>query len=358
MRPGIVDRASCAFVADTLSAVNHPSAAPRWTIAFVIGLLLTAGAATGAWAVDLPYVGWSPGPISEAIDAVVIEEGLESFTPEGELLVLTVVSQPLNTFELLVAVLDPAVDVYDRAAVRIEGETDEEYRTRQLGLMDGAVQRALAIAFDRLGLDPGDTRFRVESVLGQYPAAAVLEPGDFVLEVEGVPMDSIDVIRQELDGRQPGEVVTLVIERDAVVQELEVELAETTDDDTGEKRTIVGITIGPFVDPPADIDTNNVGGPSAGMMYTLALIDLLSEGDLTRGHVIAGTGTIEADASVGGIGGIRQKVVAAEAAGASHMLVPRSNYDEALTVDRRTIELVPVATIDEALAFFETLESA
>jgi len=358
MRPEIVDRTSYAFAADTLSGVNHPSAAPHWLVAFVVGLLLTAGAAVGAWAVDLPYVGWSPGPISEAIDAIVIEEGLESYTPEGELLVLTVVSQPLNAYELLIAILDPAVDVYDRAAVRIEGETDEEYRTRQLGLMDGAVQRALTIAFDRVGLDPGDVRFRIESVFGQYPAAAVLEPGDFVLDVEGVPMDSIDVIRQELEDREPGDVVTLTIERDGVVQELDVELAETTDEDSGETRTIVGITIGPFVDPPADIDTNNVGGPSAGMMYTLALIDLLSEGDLTKGHVIAGTGTIEADASVGGIGGIRQKVVAAEAAGASHMLVPQSNYDEALTADRRAIELVSVGTIDDALAFFEALEPA
>jgi PDZ domain-containing protein len=74
--------------------------------------------------------------------------------------------------------------------------------------------------------------------------------------------------------------------------------------------------------------------------------------------VIAGTGSIEADASIGGIGGIRQKVVAAQAAGAEFLLVPQSNYEDALTADRSSIELVPVATIDDALAFFETLEPA
>ena len=343
---------------DTLPAVNHPTAVPRWLVALSIGLFVTAGGAVAAWAVDLPYVGWSPGPISEAIDAVVIEEGIESYPPEGELLVLTVVSQPLNLYELVVALFDPTVDVYDRALVRIEGETDEEYRDRQLGLMDSAVQRALAIAFDRLGIDVGEVRYRVESVFGEYPASAVLEPGDFVLDVEGVTMDSIEVIRDELADREPGDVVELTIERAGEVRQVEVELGETTDADTGETRTIIGITIGPFVDPPADINTNNVGGPSAGMMYTLALIDLLSEGDLTKGHVIAGTGTIEADASIGGIGGIRQKVVAAEAAGASYMLVPESNYADALTADRRSMELVSVATIDDALVFFDSLEPA
>jgi Lon-like protease len=327
--------------------VNHPQTAPKWLIAFVVSLVLSAGAAVGAWAVDLPYVGWSPGPISGAVDAVVIEEGLERYAPSGDMLVLTVVSQPLNIYELLVAIFDPSVDVYDRAVVRIEGETDEEYRTRQLGLMDSAVQRALAIAFSRVGIDVGDVQFRIESVLGGFPASAVLSPGDIVLEVEGVPMDTIEVIRDQIAGRDPGDTVMLTISRDGEVRDVQVTLGETADEETGEPRTIIGITIGPYVDPPARIDTNNVGGPSAGMMYTLALIDLLTEDDLTKGHVVAGTGTIEADGSVGGIGGIRQKVVAAEAAGAAYMLVPASNYEAALTAERGDLQLVSVATIDE-----------
>lgn len=338
--------------------MNHPSAVPRWLIGLVISLFVTAGVAVGAWAVDLPYVAWSPGPISEAIDAVVIEDGIESYPPAGELLVLTVVSQPLNVYELLVAVFDPTVDVYDRAVVRVPGESDEEYRTRQLGLMDGAVQRALAIAFDRLGIDPGEVRFRVESVFGEYPAAAQLEPGDFVLEVDGEPLGSIDVIRDRLSDRVPGDLVELTIERGGDAQQVEIELGETVDEDSGEARAVIGISIGPFLDPPATIVTNNVGGPSAGMMYTLALIDLLSEGDLTKGHVVAGTGTIEADASVGGIGGIRQKVVAAEAAGAEYMLVPAANFEDALTAERQEMQLVEISTIDDALAFLESLDPA
>jgi PDZ domain-containing protein len=85
------------------------------------------------------------------------------------------------------------------------------------------------------------------------------------------------------------------------------------------------------------------------MMYTLAVMELLGPESLSSGHVIAGTGTIDVDGNVGGIGGVRQKVVAAEAAGAEVMLVPASNYDEALTAPRNGIELIPVATLDEVL---------
>jgi PDZ domain-containing protein len=94
------------------------------------------------------------------------------------------------------------------------------------------------------------------------------------------------------------------------------------------------------------------------MMHTLAIIDSLTEGELTSGHVIAGTGTIQADGTVGNIGGIRQKVVAAEAAGADYILVPQGNYEKALTAERETIEIVPVATLDDAIAFLESLDPA
>jgi PDZ domain-containing protein len=106
---------------------------------------------------------------------------------------------------------------------------------------------------------------------------------------------------------------------------------------------------------PIDIDAGLVGGPSAGLMYTLAVMELLGPEDLSHGHVVAGTGTIDSAGNVGGIGGVRQKVVAAEAAGAEVMLVPASNLDEALTARRDHLELIPVSTLDEALAALATL---
>jgi PDZ domain-containing protein len=91
------------------------------------------------------------------------------------------------------------------------------------------------------------------------------------------------------------------------------------------------------------------------MMHTIAVIDALTEGELTQGRVIAGTGTIDLEGNIGTIGGIRQKVVGAEAAGAEYILVPEGNYESALTAERRSIEIVPVATLDDAITFLEGL---
>jgi PDZ domain-containing protein len=92
------------------------------------------------------------------------------------------------------------------------------------------------------------------------------------------------------------------------------------------------------------------------MMHTIAIIDTLTEGELTKGHVIAGTGTIQLDGSVGSIGGVRQKVVGAEAAGAEYILVPQGNYETALTAERDSIEIIPVATLTDALDFLGSLQ--
>jgi PDZ domain-containing protein len=94
------------------------------------------------------------------------------------------------------------------------------------------------------------------------------------------------------------------------------------------------------------------------MMHTIAIIDTLTDGELTKGRVIAGTGTIQPDGTVGAIGGIRQKVVGAEAAGAEAILVPQANYEKALTAEYDDIEIVPVATLDEAISYLESLDAA
>ena len=169
-------------------------------------------------------------------------------------------------------------------------------------------------------------------------------------------IENADDPRTALSDNQPGDRVKIVVDRGGDILELEIELGRASEE---EDRAVIGISVGPVIaDPPVDIDAANIGGPSAGMMFTLAVIDLLGEGQLTKGNVIAGTGTIRGDGTVGAIGGIRQKVVAAEAAGADVMLVPRSNYDQALTAPREAMELIPVDTIDDALAALEALEPA
>jgi PDZ domain-containing protein len=117
-------------------------------------------------------------------------------------------------------------------------------------------------------------------------------------------------------------------------------------------------TVNLDLDLPIDlqVDSRNIGGPSAGMMYAITVLDLLTADDLTKGHRIAGTGTISLDETVGAIGGVRQKVFAARSVGAEYILVPTDNYEEALTAAGKDIEVVAVATLQDALDFLDGLE--
>ncbi len=317
----------------------------------VIGLFIVVGVAVGAWSFGLPYFAFSPGPVADAGDAITVSEGVKVFVPHGEMLMLTVSVQEVNPYEALSAALDPAIDLVPIEYLRQPDESDEEFRRRGLEQMDRSKETAITVALNRLGLDlPILTDgVRIANVVPGLPAASVLQPDDMVVSVEGVPVNMVDDIRNALLGRVPGDHVDFVVQRAGEKLDFDIELSAADDDPT---RAIVGVlveTLNPRF--PVDIESSNVGGPSAGLMYTLSIIDLLSDGELTSGLVVAGTGTIQPDGSVGPIGGIRQKVVAAEAAGATVMFVPDTNYDEALTAPRGSMQLVRVKTVDDALAF-------
>jgi PDZ domain-containing protein len=321
---------------------------------YLIGSLVAIGAlAMVAWNVELPYLAWSPGPVADAADAVVAEE-MEVYPPEGQLLMLTILSQDVNVFDALVAGVDPTIDLIRKEAVRRPGESDEEYRNRVLEQMDDSNFIAIQVALGALGYPQ---QMVITEILGNVPAVDVIEPGDVIVSVDGVGIDNIDQIAPLIEAHEPGDVIPMVVERQGAQLEVQVQLAER-DDEPG--VAMVGVVLRRLVEAPfsLSLEEGDVGGPSAGLMHALAIIDVLTEGDLTKGHVVAGTGTIDFDGNVGAIGGIRQKVPAAEAAGAGYILVPKGNHEAALTAERDHIEIVPVATIEEALAFLDTLESA
>lgn len=321
---------------------------------YLVGALIFLGAlALGAWNIELPYLAFSSGPVSDAADAVKAEE-VDIYPPDGELLMLTVVSQDVNVFEALIAGLDPTIDLVPKEAYRPPDESDEEYRQRVLAQMDDSQQRAITVALGYLGYDMIPIDVLITDLIEEAPSSQVLHIGDSVNSFDGVEIVRSTDLTDALVGHQPGDLVELEITREGTEQVVEVELAERQDDSGG---AMIGITVREQTKPPfpVSIEAGSVGGPSAGMMHTLAIVDTLTPGELTQGHVIAGTGTIAYDGSVGNIGGIRQKVVGAEAAGAEFVLVPEGNYEEALTAEREAIEIVPVETIQEALDFLETL---
>lgn len=316
---------------------------------FVMGVL-----ALIAWNVELPYLAFSSGPTSDATDAVAVEEATV-YPAEGELLMLTVISQEVNLFEAVIAGFDPAIDLVRREALRSPDETDEEFRQRVLQQMDDSQQRAITVALGLLGYQMVPVDVIVVDLVEGVPAAEVLRVGDSIDSLDGAPIGSGAELSAALADREPGETVTLGITREGGTTTVRVDLVPR--DDGG---AMIGIMIRDLTEPPfpVSIRAGDIGGPSAGLVHTLAIVDALTPGELTKGRVVAGTGTIDYEGKVGNIGGVRQKVIGAEAAGAEFMLVPEGNYAEALTAPHRRIQIIPVATIEDALDFFEDLEAA
>lgn len=327
-----------------------------WPRSVLTSLFFAGFLSVAAWNIELPYLAYSAGPVSD-VSSSIQALGVEVHPPQGELLMLTVISQEVNVFEYLVAQFDPTIDLVKTEAVRQPGETVEQYRARSLQQMDDSNFRSIMAALAYLGYEMVPFEVSIAGIVEGVPAENVLEQGDIIIEVRGTEVGSAVAIREKIEGLRPGDTVEMLIRRSGEELLVTVELAERED---SPGTPLIGIQLDEATAPPfpLQIRSGNVGGPSAGMMHTLAIIDNLTEGELTRGFVVAGTGTIFPDGNVGAIGGVRQKVVAAEAAGASYILVPVDNYEDALTVKRSRIEIVAISSLQEALDFLNNLPDA
>ena len=269
--------------------------------------------------------------------------------------------------------IEPEIDFLTRVE-KYGRETPAQQRQLSLQMMRTSSQEAQYVALRALGYEdvsirPGEVVVEALVCLDpgtvecdRYaPADEVLDVGDTLLTADGVALDTVDDLVAQLVDKEPGDTVELEIDRPGSGrQTVEVELiASPTEPD----RTIVGII--PFdtatVALPFEIniDTGRIGGPSAGLAFTLTLIDELSEGDLTGGADVAVTGTIALDGSVGPIGGLAQKVSAVRQVGVEYFIVPTGQGDEQLQRAREIagddVEIIPVATLDEALAALERI---
>jgi PDZ domain-containing protein len=168
-----------------------------------------------------------------------------------------------------------------------------------------------------------------------------------VTAIDGRAIDSRNEASRAIEAARPGEPLTFHIE--AAGQEQDVQMTRDRCIDEAPKRAFVGVNMVQPFPFPLSIESGDIGGPSAGLMWALGLYDLMTSGDLTGGRTIAGTGTIALDGTVGPIGGITDKIVAAERSGADVFLVPVDDMPELDGTDTGDVEVVPVATFDEAL---------
>jgi PDZ domain-containing protein len=321
-----------------------------WPIAVtVLVVTFVVGAAT----VPLPYYAYRPGSVrdTEPLIAVVDEQ---TFPSRGSISYTTVSLRQATLFGMLAGWLDDDVDVFPREKV-LGDRNAEENRTLNLQMMDTSKQVATQVALERLGhpVDVSITGETVVNVLPDLPADGVLEPGDTITAVNGEELDEPDDLTRLLADDSPGDEVTITVEPPTGSQPRDVELALGADPDDPD-RAIIGIEVtgrGIDFDFPVDvaIDTGDVGGPSAGLAFTLAIIDDLTPGDLTGGADVAVTGTINGDGAVGPVGGTGQKAAAVRAQGYDVFLVPSADYEAAR---RRAgdVGVIAVDTLDEALA--------
>jgi PDZ domain-containing protein len=179
-----------------------------------------------------------------------------------------------------------------------------------------------------------------------------------ITSIDGQPVQTADEAAELIRGHAVGDVLHIAGDRDDGTFEADIALMPHPDLEGSPMLGVALDTADLELLFPIDvaIDSRNIGGPSAGMMYALTVLNLMTEGDLTGGHRIAGTGTIRFDETVGPIGGVRQKVYAARGIGAEYVLVPADNYEDALTAAGDEIQVVSVTSLQDALDFLGTLE--
>ena len=257
----------------------------------------------------------------------------------------------LTAFGLLGAWLDPHRSIVAREELYPPGVSVERERERSVSQMDTSKINAASVVMEALTGYPREHGHGVlvESVVEGCAADGELYPGDRIVSIDGGDVDSFRQASRAITSIPSGEALTFDLLVDGEPETVRL----VREPCGGSEDPLVGVSMINSFPFDVSISSGEIGGPSAGLMWALGLYDLLTPGDLTAGRTIAGTGEIGLDGSVFPIGGIEEKVVAAADAGAVVFLVPVDNLEGARSLGDPGLELVPVASFDDALAYLE-----
>lgn len=325
---------------------------PRTVLLLASGFIAVVLAAAMAL-LPVPYAVLSPGPVVNTLgehnDVKLISvTGHAVYPAKGELDLTTVSvrggpGDPMNLVSAIRAWLEPSSAVVPHDAIFPPGQTKEQQDQENQAEMTGSQEAATAAAMGVLKV-PFTTKITIAGFNPGAPASRTLKAGDVIRAVGGVGVGDLDALRAQLQKVAAGQPVAVRVERGGK----DTDTTVVTQADQG--RTVLGVTVGlaytfPFT---VKIKIDDIGGPSAGMMFALGIIDTLTPGDLTGGRHIAGTGEISVDGTVGPIGGIRQKMRGARGAGAEWFLAPADNCDEVRDNVPDGLTDVRVATLAQA----------
>jgi Lon-like protease len=329
-----------------------PKRRRRGRIVAWIVALLAAAFLVGAAVVPLPYYLFKPGSVRD-VEPLISVKGTQTYPSNGAIGYTTVSLRQATLLGLVQGWIDDDIDVIGRDEV-LQGRNVRQNQQLNLQMMTNSKQVAGQVALEKLGFDVKVTVGQlIDQVLPGSPADGVLQPGDTIVAVDGQRFDEAEDLTRVVSAKKPGDKVTVTVRPQGSQAERkhELTLAPSPDDPN---KGVMGVRIVPVAidyDFPFDvaIDTGNVGGPSAGLAFTLGIIDALTPGDLTGGKDIAVTGTMSSDGTVGQVGGTGQKAAAVRKKGIKLFLVPRADYKDALAHAGKSLKVVPVDDLDDAL---------
>jgi Lon-like protease len=327
---------------------------------FVVLLIL-------AMTLPVPYIVLSPGPTCNTLSTCDGEQviqilGHKPNRTSGNLNLTTVSysTSRLTVFDALRAWMQSDEVVVPRSSLFPPGQTTQQVNTQNANDFSSSQDNAVVAASCELGYPKA---FGVLSVLPKGPSKGKLAVGDVFKTIDGEPADSYAKLRAVLGTKQPGDQVTVVVRRNTsptsgTTKTVTVTLGQPP---KGGKGGSLGITVPPEPECLAPFQVvlglnNEIGGPSAGMMFALGILDKVGESDLTHGKFIAGTGTISPDGQVGPIGGIQLKMIAARNAGASVFLAPAGNCSDVNGAIPSGLRVVKVSTLSGAVQALQAIQ--
>ena len=314
----------------------------RWRVSVPILTLLLILAL-----VRIPYYVIRPGPTKDVIPLIHIT-GHPTHPSSGHLLLTAVLLDRPSIYEAVASWISPIEAVVPERDLFAPGETRREEEQISQSEMDTSKIDAAIVALSRYAGYPKrhGPGVLVEQVFDGTPADGKLFAGDVISRVDGRPVNSPNALGRAVRAAGTHTALTLTVSAARHIRHVRITPGRVSD----VKHPAIGVSAVRTFPFPLTISSGDIGGPSAGLMWTLGLIEVLTPGDLTRGLQIAGTGQIFPNGRVGAIGGIEQKVVSAERAGATVFFAPRSDAARALSVANR-IRVVPVRSYEDALRF-------